>query len=538
MRVWRRYSLGGVVCALCLTVFSQHALAQSLGELQQRFMNAAQQRGPQGLLGALDQSLRERPNLAADPGSAANVASAAAAAAGTLSGARSPVYRAIIIHIEAAAPAQSRSAVGIAIANAVTAQAALATPPARPTQGQDIAQPLAAVEGRLPPSSVRSQSGSARSGASSLGIEMGSFVLYPDILVAGYWDDNIFATNIVEEEDWVTVIAPSLDLRSQWERHEFRMKLDADLARYGENESENSDDYRVSAEGRFDISGQSNFYAGGLYSRDHEERSSPDAVVGFEPTIYTDSRAYAGIAHGIGKIGLRFGGSIKRLNFDDTPSFLGTIDNDDRDRDESTLGARVSYEYRPDLTVYAQGLADLRNYDDSVDAFGFDRDSKGYRAGGGFEYKLPGRLSAEGFIGYMRQSYDDPSFNSPGTLAFSGSVAWAVNEKTNVYAWVDRSLEETTLFASPAYRFTGAGVSVDHYLRGDLVVSARASWENSDFYASPRSDDDYDMGVSLKYFINRQYFIATDYRFQHRDSSITVVDYDRNQMFVRFGAQF
>ena len=70
------------------------------------------------------------------------------------------------------------------------------------------------------------------------------------------------------------------------------------------------------------------------------------------------------------------------------------------------------------------------------------------------------------------------------------------------------------------------------------MISARASWENSDFYQSPRSDDDYDIGASLKYFLSRRYFVAGDYRFQHRDSTIQLVGYDRNQVFLRFGAQF
>ena len=529
------------LCAVAAIAFAQTAPAQDTAALQERFRSAAAEGGPQALLGSLDQVLSASPDLAADPASAARLANAAAAAAGALEGARSPLYRAIIARIEAAAPVASRERVGAAAARAVSAQAALAKPPPRPLEGADVPEALAASEGRLPEPAVQPRRGQTRPGPEPLGFELGSFVLYPDIVVAEYWDDNIFATDIPlirEEEDWVTVIAPSLDIRSQWQRHAFNVKLDADLARYAENESENSDDYRASAEGRYDFSQQSNFFGGALHMRDHEERSSPDDVAGFEPTVYHDTRLYAGVVHGMGDFGLRAGATLKHLDFDDTPSIFGLIDNDDRDRNETNVGVRVNYSVNDEITAYVQGTGDFRRYSDPFDAFGFDRDSTGYRAGAGLVYRLPGRFSAEGFLGHMRQNYDDPSFKRPSTVAFYGNAAYKVTDSTTIYAWADRSIEETTLFGSPAYLYTGAGLSVDHYLRGDLVVTARASWENSDFYQSPRSDDDYDMGVTLKYFLSRRYFVAGDYRFQHRDSTINLVGYDRNQVFLRVGAQF
>lgn len=537
MRLDFREAAKRLMLVLLAAVAPATASAQTAA-LQPRFEAAATQGGPQALLATLDQTLADSPGLAADPDSAAALATAAAAAAGSLRGARSPVYRAIIIRIEAAAPAAARAQVGIAVARAVSMQVALAAPTPLPTQARDAPLALASAEGRLPESGVQPSPSSTDPGPQSLGIAMGSFVLYPDILLSQYWDDNIFATGTAREEDWVTVIAPSLAIRSRWDRHELKFKLDADLARYAENESENSNDYRAAAEGRYDLGEQTNAFAGVLYARDHEERSSPDDVAGFEPTRYTELRAYGGAAHDVGDLGLRAGATVKRLNFDDTASNLGLIDNDDRDRNEYTPGVRISYRLQPELVGYVKGVADLRHYDADLDAFGFDRDSKGYRVGVGLEYRLPGRFRADAFVGHMRQSYDDPQFDSPSAMAFSGSVSWNATTSTSVFGWVDRSIEETTLFASPAYRYTGAGVGVDHYLRGDLVLSGRASWANSDFYQSTRSDDEFDLGVSLKYFLTRQYYVAADYRFQHRDSTIPVVEYDRNQVFVRFGANF
>jgi hypothetical protein len=90
---------------------------------------------------------------------------------------------------------------------------------------------------------------------------------------------------------------------------------------------------------RFDVSRASNLFGGGAYTRDVEDRDSPDDVSGSAPTEFSITDGYAGAFHRFGRPAVRIGGTFRSLNFDDTPALGGAINNDDRDRTKYTGGA-------------------------------------------------------------------------------------------------------------------------------------------------------------------------------------------------------
>jgi hypothetical protein len=370
------------------------------------------------------------------------------------------------------------------------------------------------------------------------GIKAGSFRFLPSLTVSERYDDNIFATRIGRTDDFITTISPYLFVKSGWTKHQLNLEAGADIDNYSQNENENTQNYQFGGDGRFDISEQSNVFGGGRFKQDHEDRESVNQASGSERTIFDDIQAHLGLLQKFSKVSVRAGGTFQRLDYDDVPSSIGNINNDDRDRHLYTAGARISHEVTPGLGLFVQGSYDLRNYDSRVDDNGFNRDSEGFRGAGGIKLKINRKIEAEVFAGYLYQDYEDPTLTNAKAPDYGALITWKMTPATTVRGYVDRTVEETVLFNASSYINTMAGMSFDHKFWKDLKLSSDINYFNSDFQGSQRIDDVISLGLGIKYLIIENIFVGTDYRFIVRNSNIANQNYVRNQGTVRIGTEF
>ena len=376
------------------------------------------------------------------------------------------------------------------------------------------------------------------------GLRLGSFRIHPGLLVTGYYDDNLYVTQTNRVDDEVAVVSPSLLIHSDWDKHYLNLDAGADIARYVNHSTEDHEHYHVSSEGRFDFSSTANAFGGIRYFHDTEDRESPDAVFGATPTQYDDIGAYGGVFRQFNRIAVRLGGTFQQLSFDNVQSLLtgvgtlGTINNHDRNRELYTGGANVSYFVAPGRVVYVQAAGDFRRYADAVDDFGFNRNSDGYRLLVGTNLSWGGLVDADLYVGYMRQNYDDPSFKDLGAPAFGATIDWYVNRATTVSLYADRTIEETTAFASSGYLNSVGGVQIQHEFTRKLSGTVRAAYTASEFQDIDRTDYFIFVGASLHYILTRYVYLQGDYQHRTLDTNIPTQDFDRNQYFVRLGLNY
>lgn len=505
-----------------------HANAPSLAQVSADIaadLNKAAGSGPRALIKKLEDILRANPGLATNPATAAELARAAAGPVSGFVGDNVPVYRDIVARIVDAAPEAARSQVGEVVGEAVRRIAAT-DPMVRDPLVKDIETLLA---------EARERAGRA---TPKRGIRVGSFIVYPEMQVSGFHDDNIFATKTDKTSDYAAVISPHVFINSDWERHYVRLQAHYDATRYESETAENTDDYWFAGEGRYDFSKTTNVFGGLLYGRFHEDRSSPDDVDGIEPTLYHERRAYGGVSHTVGKFTMRVGGTFEHTRFDDTQTSTATINNSDRDWNHISVGPSLSYKLSDVFEPFVEGKGDIRRYLSNLDDAGVDRDSAGYVVRAGTKFKLTGKLDGQVFVGYGRQNYAAATLEDIGVMMFRGDVRWRALPSTLLTAWADRSIEETTLTNASAYVYSTVGASVEHSLTDSLAVIVRGTYGLSDFYGAGREDDDYGAGATLRYSITDNYYVAADYRYEKRISDVSTSDYDRNLIYLRVGAQY
>ena len=367
-----------------------------------------------------------------------------------------------------------------------------------------------------------------------LGIRAGGFLLYPAFAVRQEFNSNVFATDRGEISDFITVIQPSIDLRSNWNNHSLAFFANASIGRYWDETAENYEDFAVGGAGRLDITRQTQLFVAAAYRMLHEDRGSPDDVGGREPTEDSQTTASVGLQQAFNRLSFRIDGVFDRFDYRDVRSNAGgTIDNDGRDRNQFLARLRMAYEFAPLREIYLLTSMNWRNYLDRRDSAGFDRDSNGFEIAAGLKYDLTGVTFIDVFLGYSQQDYQDGRLKTARGPSGGLKLTWNVTRLTTVTGSVSRDIEETTRIGSSSYFATKADLRVDHELLRNLIVSGNAGYQQDSFQGTSRDDSYYRAGIGAKYLFDRNFTLEGGYAFRTRDSNGPNADFDESVVFLR-----
>ncbi|WP_316977178.1 outer membrane beta-barrel protein [Shumkonia mesophila] len=370
-----------------------------------------------------------------------------------------------------------------------------------------------------------------------LGVRLGGFFLYPQAELSEIYRDNIFYSDGNKESDFITVLSPSLLLKSNWNNHALNLFADADIGRHMDNSDEDYEDWRTGFDGRVDIDRSANITGGFQFAERHENRSSPDSPTdAAEPVTYSEYGPQAAIFKRFNRLSMRLGGDLKVLDYDDaTTNAGGTRDQDGRDRMETEGSFRMGYEIVPQYEAFVQGAVNQRDYDETGTV---NRDSQGWEGRAGVALDLGGLMFGNVFVSYMSQDFDDPTLETIDGPGFGGDLTWNPTRLTTAKFAAQRTIEETTLGGAAGSLSTQVRVGVDHELLRNVILSADAAYENNDYEGISREDDIISFGGGGDYLLNRYVRLRLRYTYETRDSTAAGSDYDTNTVFLRLVTQY
>lgn len=369
-----------------------------------------------------------------------------------------------------------------------------------------------------------------------------NFRVRPLLSIRQVYDNNIFGTDEHTRSDWITLVSPQLKVDSSWTRHSLRLRAGAESGSYWEYVDEDYLDYWGSGEGRLDLNGHTQLFGGVGFSYEHEGRDSPDSPAReLEPTTFTSLHANAGLITNVGNTGYRLGGTYEILDYDDVPGIGGPVINDDRDRELTGLGVRVTRQLSKEDSVFLQASYNQRDYDDRFDQFGFQRSSDGYRAALGVIKDWGDDNEFEAYLGVLHQDYDDRRFDTASKLDFGGRLTLVLDEATDIRAELQRSLEETTDIGSPGYLNTSLSAKLQHRLSPRFIPYLNLGYSYYDFLETGREDRTYSAGAGLKYFVTRNTYVVLGASHAYRDSNdkgqfLLSNDFEKTGVFLNFTA--
>lgn len=372
-----------------------------------------------------------------------------------------------------------------------------------------------------------------------IGIRAGSFMIFPSLDVRGEYSDNIYADRTGKVSDFIVGVTPIISAKSLWERHALRVTARGTFGFFADNSSENFEDADITTEGRLDISEGSTLSFDGVFARRHEGRDSPDDARGARPTIYYQIKPELTWNQRINRVSLRVRTAVEHLDFNDTRTDTGAvIDEDDRDRLMWTVEGRAGIDLSNSVQAYVSGLFDDRNYDQALDSNGYNRDSVGYGVFGGVIVELTGTISGEAFIGYRSQAFKDPRLTDINGIGGGLNVIWAPTKLTTVTITGQRTVEETTVSGGAGSFTTAAGITIDHELRRNLIITLGGRHLDRKYEGIFRDDHEWEGRVGVQYLFSRHFRLRGGYTFSTRKSTAITESFDMNVAYLNLHVDY
>jgi hypothetical protein len=374
-----------------------------------------------------------------------------------------------------------------------------------------------------------------------LGIRWGSFIVNPSLSLAGTYDSNIFATETGALSDFFVHEIPAVGIKSDWSRHALGATVGGDFRQYVTHTTENVNNFSTDVGGRYDISNGEYFAADALYQLQHEDRSSPNAVFGKNPTQYVVMGADLSYVHMVGVLGLRVDTTFTSYDFNNAVNGVtgATINQQFRDRNEYVIAPRLQYEIEPGYNAFIRLVGNERQYFSqectpspcTPASQGIRRNSHGWEVDAGTAIEITRILAGEVYVGYLRQHYENPLLKSPSGISFGGNLIWNATPLTSVIGSFSESVAETTLESPTASSSleTGAQLTVQHELLRNLLLLGSVGYVHDAYQGNPRVDGTFGVDAGVKYLLSRRWTATADLNYSQRNSNVANSSYNRFQ---------
>ncbi len=372
----------------------------------------------------------------------------------------------------------------------------------------------------------------ARPSYDAMGIRAGAFTVFPSAALTETYDDNIYATDTNTADDFITTLGAAIAVNSNWSRHALNFNAGVSKYVYADNTGENRLDWNVGADGRLDVTRDTQFTGKLAYAQLHEDRGDPNApLAAVEPIEYELFSANASFIQRFNRLSAQLSGGYSDYDYKNVASTGGgIIDQNDRDRREYEESLRLGYDVSPDTNVYVRGTLNQRDYKLSTPVVAVNRDSDGYALVVGSDFRLSSLAQGGIFVGYQKQRYDDASFSDVSGLSYGANVEWYLTPLTTVTFNAASTVEETTSVGASGYLSQTGGIRIDHELLRNLLLNGEVSYTNSKYEGIERTDNTLSAGLGFDYLVNRNFTLGLGYNYTDRKSDAAAADYKRNQI--------
>jgi len=360
-----------------------------------------------------------------------------------------------------------------------------------------------------------------------VGIGAGSFRLRPAIEVSGGYDTNPARANAGGGASNFGIVAPELQVNSNWSRHELTANLRGSYTSYGSVPSLDRPAFDGKIDGRIDVTRLTRIDLESRLVVATDNPGSPNIQAGLARLpISTDVGGSVGLGQRFNRFDFAIKGGIDRTTYQSSTFTDGTTaSNDDRNFDQYSAQLRTGYELTPGVKPFVEIDADRRRHDLAVDRSGIDRDSQGRAAKIGSTFELSRILTGQLAFGYLERSYTDPALPSLKGPTLDGALTWVASALTTVKLTALTSANESTLVGVAGVFTNELGIEVDHAFRTWLDASLKFTGDRDTYVGLPRQDNRYAGAVALTYKLTREMQLKGEVRREWLNSNMAGNNY-------------
>jgi hypothetical protein len=197
-----------------------------------------------------------------------------------------------------------------------------------------------------------------------------------------------------------------------------------------------------------------------------------------------------------------------------------------------TEGVTTRYEFSPLHHAVLVVRGTQSNYSHQLAGIA-KRDSNGVTVLAGLDYVANGLWRYRALVGYQQRDYVSSSYKTQSAPVVEADVIWSPSVLTTVEATANRRIVDSTDALTPSYTDTSLQLQVQHELERNVLVNARAGFEQASYQSGGGTQTIYSGGVGATWLLNRYQKVTA--RYDHIKSSSRVrASYSDDQVVVGF----
>ena len=134
-----------------------------------------------------------------------------------------------------------------------------------------------------------------------------------------------------------------------------------------------------------------------------------------------------------------------------------------------------------------------------------------YQASGPWRYRL--------LAGVDSRQFASRQYGTRTAPVFEGSVIYKPTRLTTITGLVRREIEDPQSESSSGYLYTTAGFVIDHEYRRNIFLQATATYQKVDYFQNGGTSDDFTLGASLNWLLNRHVRLSASYDYTRQFST-------------------
>jgi hypothetical protein len=360
-----------------------------------------------------------------------------------------------------------------------------------------------------------------------LGLRLGAFVVKPSIEVTRGSDSNPARTPAGKSSDF-TLVAPELQVRSQWPVHEWGASLRGSYSTYDSVPSSDRPLVDARTFSRFDIASNTRINAEGRFFLSTDYPGSPNLQADLAKLpVFMTYGGTLGITQRFNRLELSAKAGIDITTYQDSQLTDGSTASN-RDRDYRQYGAtlRASYEVMPGVKPFVELGGDVREHDLEFDRNGFARDSRALTPRAGTTFEISRKLIGEVSAGYMTRRYQDPTLAELKGLVADALLVWTATGLTTATLTASSRAEESTVAGVSGALRRDVNLQIDHAFRRWLIGTLRFGYGDDQYIGNGREDTRTSLGAAIAYKLTREVVLRGEYRHETLRSNAANADYD------------
>jgi hypothetical protein len=376
---------------------------------------------------------------------------------------------------------------------------------------------------------------------SAVGIRGGSFLFFPSVELSSGADSN--PEHIPGgPSSLYFVVAPELQVQSDWSRHSLTADLRGSYTDYTSDSlqpSLNRPYFNSTIDGRIDVTRDTQLVLENRVLVTTDNPGNPNLQAGLASLpIETTVGGTFGIVQNFSRLLVSVKGLIDRSIFGDSKLTDGeTASNTFQNYNQYAAVARVGYEIDPGMKPFVEVQEDERIHDAALDINGQQRDSTGTSVKVGATLALYNTLTGEIAFGYLNRDYKDPNLPEINGPSLDGVLTWQATPLTSAKLTASTVANESILQNVSGSLSHDVSVEVDHALRRWLVLNGIVGYGRDQYVGLGRDDNRYFGSVGATYKLNREVQLKGEVRHDWLTSNISGVAYNATSVLLTLRLQ-